>query len=73
MNQRTMTFPTRVDYTDFDEITVKLKLITATTSVQIAAKLDTGSKSRIAVVGEVNATRGKPRQIFNQWLKTAVE
>lgn len=67
MKQWTMTFPTRVDYTNFDEITVKLKLITATSSAHVAAKLDTGSKNCIfqpswAEILEIDLTSGTPQR-----------
>jgi len=44
MNSWTLLFQQQVDYSRFDEITVPVRLFSATSFVRVNAKLDTGSK-----------------------------
>ena len=39
MNHWSLTFPTLIDYRAYDEITVKIDLISATSAVTVSAKL----------------------------------
>lgn len=44
MNHWSLTFPTLIDYREYDEITVKVDVISAASSITVNAKLDCGSK-----------------------------
>ena len=44
MNQWTLTFPARIDYSAYDEITIEIDLISGAFPVTVGAKLDSGSK-----------------------------
>ncbi len=44
MKHWSLTFPTLIDYRAFDEITVKVDLISGASAVTVNAKLDCGSK-----------------------------
>ena len=44
MNHWSLTFPTLIDYREYDEITVKVDLISGASAITVNAKLDCGSK-----------------------------
>ncbi|MFN7949753.1 MAG: hypothetical protein U0Z53_30650 [Blastocatellia bacterium] len=54
MNSWILPFQQQVDYSSFDEITVPIRLFSATSFVRINAKLDTGSKFCVFQPGQAD-------------------
>src|SRR5262245_20058073 len=68
MNQWTLTFPSCIDYSAHDEITVEIDLIQKASPVTVGAKRDSGSKfcvfqPRYAEWLGLNLTSGVPERI----------
>jgi hypothetical protein len=68
MNHWSLTFPTLIDYREYDEITVKVDVISGASSITVNAKLDCGSKfcvfqSHFARLLGFELERGVPQRI----------
>lgn len=68
MNHWSLTFPTLIDYREYDEITVKVDVISGASSITVNAKLDCGSKfcvfqPHFALLLGFELERGVPQRI----------